>query len=101
MFLRPPFGWISNKVLQIVEDMGYRATLGDVHPRDSRQPGTEVILSRIFDRAGNGSIIILHDGGQWPRTDRRQSVEAVDRLTDTFTEKGYRFQTLSQLAGLS
>lgn len=99
-FLRPPLGWFSSRVLLAVEDLGYQPVIGNIHPRDSARPGAGVIVTRVLDRADKGSIVILHDGGQWPKNDRRQTIEAVDRITDVLGEKGYGFVRLSDLASL-
>ncbi|MFQ5511837.1 MAG: polysaccharide deacetylase family protein [Candidatus Krumholzibacteriia bacterium] len=97
-FLRPPMGWFDQRVLDVARHMGYRPVVGSIHPRDSRKPGTGVIVDRIRRRVEPGAIIILHDGGRWINSDRSQTVAAVDRITDDLVARGYRFETLSQLA---
>ena len=97
VFFRPPMGWFSHRSLDQLSDLGYVPVIGDVHPRDSRQPSTEVILRRIHDRVSDGSIVILHDGGWYARVSRARTLEAVDRLTDELGEKGYRFLTVGEM----
>ena len=101
LYFRPPMGWCSRKGIQTVQALGYRPVIGSIHPRDSSRPGTDAIVEHTLSRVGPGSIIILHDGGWLNRVDRTQSVEAADRLTDVLGEMGYRFQTLSDLAGVN
>ncbi len=96
-FMRPPFGWYNDRVLSVARAMGYRPVIGSIHPRDSRKPGTEFIVEHVTRRASAGGIIILHDGGWRVTSDRRQSVDAVDRIIDTLAARGFRFVTLSQL----
>lgn len=97
-FLRPPMGWFNNRVLSVAREMGYDPVIGSIHPRDSRSPGVDVILNHIRPRVEPGAIIILHDGGWSLRVDRRQTIEATDRITDELLADGYRFDTLSELA---
>ena len=98
-FLRPPMGWFNDRVLAVATVMGYQPVIGSIHPQDSRQPGTETILRRIRRRIEPGAIIIQHDGGWRIACDRRQTIAAVDRITDELLAQGYRFETLSGLAG--
>ena len=100
VYFRPPMGWCSRRGIQTVHTLGYRPVLGSIHPRDSSRPGIDTIVDHTLSRVCPGSIIILHDGGWLNRVDRTQSVEAADRLTDVLGEKGYRFQTLSDLVGV-
>ena len=69
VFLRPPNGLFTRRVLDTVEKLGYRAVVGDVFPVDVAWPGPETITRRVLRRVRPGSIIILHDGyvGQFDR----------------------------------
>ncbi|MFQ5652095.1 MAG: polysaccharide deacetylase family protein [bacterium] len=96
-FLRPPMGLFSRRVLDIVEQTGYKAVVGDVYPRDPHLPGRERIVSRVLKRVRNGSIIILHDGGNSHDIDRSQTVWAVDQLIPQLRARGFEFETLSKL----
>ncbi len=96
-FLRPPMGWFNERVLSIAAGMGYQPVIGSIHPLDSHKPGVGVIVDRVRRRMEPGAIVILHDGGQRIRSDRSQTIAAVDRLTDDLLAQGYRFDTLSEL----
>jgi len=96
-YLRPPMGLFSRRVLDVVEQSGYRTVVGDVYPRDPHLPGREKILSRVLGRVMNGSIIILHDGGNTNHVDRSQTVWAVERLLPELLKRGFQFVTLSEL----
>ncbi|MFQ5604332.1 MAG: polysaccharide deacetylase family protein [bacterium] len=96
-FLRPPMGLFSRRVLNLVEQAGYKSVVGDVYPRDPHLPGKNKILQRVLSRVVNGSIIILHDGGNTEQVDRSQTVWAVDRLVPQLRERGFQFVTLSDL----
>jgi peptidoglycan/xylan/chitin deacetylase (PgdA/CDA1 family) len=98
VFLRPPNGLFTRRVLDTVEQLGYRAVVGDVFPVDVAWPGPETITWRVLRRVQPGSIIILHDGyvGRFDR-DKSQTVRALDGLIPKLSEQGYEFVTLSQL----
>jgi peptidoglycan/xylan/chitin deacetylase (PgdA/CDA1 family) len=96
-FLRPPQGAFTKRILDIVEELGYKTVIGDVYPRDPYRPGTQKIVRRVLDRTIPGSIIILHDGGSSKNADRSQTVEATKEIVSRLQEKGFTFVTLSQL----
>ena len=45
--------------------------LWSVDTDDYEQPGVETIVQRALEGAKPGAIILLHDAGGQPRTDRR------------------------------
>ena len=78
-------------------DLGYLMVFATEDGEDWRQPGPGTIVARSTPPAGRGGVVLLHDGGG----DRRQTVEAVDRLITKLKAQGYRFTTVSEIAGLS
>jgi len=96
-FLRPPMGWISRGVLDTILRQENQAVIGSVYPRDPRQPGVEIIVRRVLSRVQPGDIVILHDGGWRTRTDRSQTITAVDRLVDVLRGRGMAFRTVGEL----
>lgn len=96
-FLRPPVGLFTKRVLDIVEELGYRAVVGDVYPRDPHLPGTEKIVERVIRKTTAGSIIILHDGGTARNVDRSQTVQALDEIIPGLKARGFEFAKLSEL----
>lgn len=96
-FLRPPMGLFSRRVLDIIQQTGYETVIGDVYPRDPHLPGAEKIVTRVMRRVRNGSIIILHDGGNTNQVDRSQTVRAVQYLIPRLRDRGFEFVTLSTL----
>jgi peptidoglycan/xylan/chitin deacetylase (PgdA/CDA1 family) len=96
-FLRPPMGLFTKRVLDIVEQLGYKTVVGDVYPRDSHLPGQEKIVRRVLSRVITGSIIILHDGGNSVQIDRTQTLAAVQEIIPQLKSRGFDFVTLSRL----
>jgi peptidoglycan-N-acetylglucosamine deacetylase len=99
VFLRPPNGLFSRRVLDVADRLGYRVVVGDVFPVDVALPGPEVITARVLRRVRPGSIIILHDGyvGRFDR-DKSQTIRAMDGLLPRLRDQGYEFVMLSRLA---
>jgi len=98
--LRPPMGLFSRRVVDLIEGSGYQTVIGDVYPRDPNLPGQERIYRRVMQRVRPGSIIILHDGGNTRRVDRRQTVWAAERIIAQLLSQHYRFVTISDLVAL-
>ncbi len=96
-FFRPPMGLFSPRVLDLVEQTGYRAVIGDVYPRDPHLPGADKIVHRVARRTRPGSIIILHDGGNGALVDRSQTVSALRVLIPRLIQRGLQFVRLSEL----
>jgi peptidoglycan/xylan/chitin deacetylase (PgdA/CDA1 family) len=59
---------------------------------------SQQIAERVLSQTRDGSIICLHDGrGTLKDPDARPTVEAVRRIVPSLLEKGYHFETVSQL----
>jgi len=56
------------------------------------------VVGRVLAGVRNGAIICLHDGrGLAPHPDIRPTLEAVRRLIPALRERGFAFETVSQL----
>lgn len=111
LFRAPYFGdaepQTADEVEPIVEakKLGYIAVGLHIDPDDWQTPGTDEIVQRVIDGVTNqssdedvrGQIVLLHDGGG----NRQQTLDALPRIIETLRAKGYKFVTVSQLAGLS
>ena len=97
-YVRPPMGWFTDRVLRVFRELEYEPVIGSINPQDYRRLPAERIARFVEDRIEPGAIVILHDGGRSPRTDRTSTLEAVARLAETLPARGYAFSTLSGLA---
>jgi peptidoglycan/xylan/chitin deacetylase (PgdA/CDA1 family) len=96
-FLRAPFGvrWFGFRRTQ--QRLNLTGAMWTVIGLDWKLP-PEQISARIVNRASKGDIICLHDGrGTLKDPDISSTVEAVRRIVPTLLEKGYHFETVSQL----
>jgi cellulose synthase/poly-beta-1,6-N-acetylglucosamine synthase-like glycosyltransferase/peptidoglycan/xylan/chitin deacetylase (PgdA/CDA1 family) len=101
--VRPPYSSVPAAVTrrqaealeQLARD-GYDITLADFDGEDWRRPGVDAIVSAATPQGSTGGIVLLHDGGG----DRSQTVDALERLVPELRARGFRFVTVSELAGL-
>jgi peptidoglycan/xylan/chitin deacetylase (PgdA/CDA1 family) len=92
-FFRPPYGSFNANVLTQVNQLGLTTVMWNDEAHDWNTPGIDVISSRILGLAGNGAIILLHDGGG----NRSQTVAALSTIITTLQARGFKFVTLPQL----
>ncbi len=94
-FWRPPMGFRAPWTQRVADQLGLRAALWSINPRDFQDPGEEVIFDRIIEPMQWGVIVLLHDG----LAQRQQTLQATRRLIPWLRDKGYRFVRLDQANG--
>jgi cellulose synthase/poly-beta-1,6-N-acetylglucosamine synthase-like glycosyltransferase/peptidoglycan/xylan/chitin deacetylase (PgdA/CDA1 family) len=102
--IRPPYSATPDTVtptdereLAQLAGRHYYLVLADFDSKDWQRPGVAAIVRNASPPGTTGGIVMLHDGGG----DRSQTVAAVRRLIPRLRARGFRFVTVSQLAGLS
>lgn len=93
VFFRPPYGALSAQVLTQANLLSFTTVVWNDDPQDWLRPGTNVIVARVLHVAGDGTIVILHDGGG----DRSQTVAALPIIIESLQRRGYQFVTLQQM----
>ncbi|MCA9854335.1 MAG: polysaccharide deacetylase family protein, partial [Dehalococcoidia bacterium] len=88
--LRPPYGATGPTVRARADQLGLVTVLWDIDPQDWRRPGSTLIASDVIETAYDGAIVLLHDGGG----DRSQTVQALETILATLSQRGYRFASL-------
>jgi peptidoglycan/xylan/chitin deacetylase (PgdA/CDA1 family) len=95
--LRAPFGvrWLGFRGMQ--RRLGLQGVMWTVVGLDWKLPA-QAIERRIVARATDGGIICLHDGrGTLKNPDVAPTIEAVRRILPKLLERGYHFETVSEL----
>jgi peptidoglycan-N-acetylglucosamine deacetylase len=95
--VRAPFGvrWFGFRAMQ--KRLNLTGVMWTVIGLDWKLPA-ESISRRILTRISEGDIICLHDGrGTLKDPDISATEEAVRRIVPKLLEKGYHFETVSQL----
>jgi len=99
-FFRPPFGGYNADSLAAIGASGYRRTvMWDVDTIDWRPiandppgPTADQIVTKVLSRAQGGSIVLMHLGGY-------ETLDALPRIVDGLTAKGFDLVTLDELLG--
>ncbi len=73
--VRPPGGSISSRVRSIISSLGMRTVMWSIDTLDWSDSATVSSIKRQLDKAQDGSIIVLHDGGG----NQSATVQAVDQ----------------------
>jgi cellulose synthase/poly-beta-1,6-N-acetylglucosamine synthase-like glycosyltransferase/peptidoglycan/xylan/chitin deacetylase (PgdA/CDA1 family) len=107
ILFRPPYGIdhqpeYAEEVshLPIAQDMGYLIIGQKIDPHDWKQVnGKQVPAAEIVDgvvsQAGDGNIVLFHDGGG----DRTQTLLALPQIIDKLRAEGYDFVSVPDLIG--
>jgi len=105
--VRPPYSSTTEAVSTAQEhawgalaSAGYIITLANYDTEDWARPGVPTIISNVLSspgiRHGIGGIVMMHDAGG----NRAQTVAALPKLISGLRARGFRFVTVSQLAGI-
>jgi peptidoglycan/xylan/chitin deacetylase (PgdA/CDA1 family)/glycosyltransferase involved in cell wall biosynthesis len=101
-FFRPPYSGGPESItrtnaaeLASTVDPGHLIVLSNYDSEDWRQPGVSRIVRNATPPGRRGGVILFHDGGG----DRSQTVAALRRLVPRLERRGFRFVSLSELAG--
>ncbi|MGK2932892.1 MAG: polysaccharide deacetylase family protein, partial [Solirubrobacterales bacterium] len=98
MLMRPPYGRRRPGTLRVLKDQGYIGVTWSITGYDWRPRTTAKAITRRCMKAGEGDIILLHDGfDQDPAFDRHKSVETTRNLLEHYRPEGYDFVTVPDL----
>lgn len=93
LFFRPPYGVFSAKVLSQITQLGLTMVLWNDKAEEWAKPGVNFIVRRVVN-SSNGTIILLHDGGE----DQSQTIAALPAIIEGLQRRGLRFVTIQQMA---
>lgn len=105
--VRPPYSSTTEAVTPAeastwgaLATKGYIIAVANYDPQDWERPGVSTIVSNVLSEAnisrGVGGIVLMHDAGG----NRSQTVAALPKLIAGLRARGFRFATVSQLAGI-
>jgi peptidoglycan/xylan/chitin deacetylase (PgdA/CDA1 family) len=77
----------------VLSQMGKLNVQGDVDPAEWKRRPPAVMIASVLEQVRPGSIIGFHD------TQGDPTLETVDTVLRTLLERGYRFETVSELVG--
>jgi peptidoglycan/xylan/chitin deacetylase (PgdA/CDA1 family) len=98
MLMRPPYGRRRPGTLRTLRAEGYVPVTWSITGYDWRAHTTARAITRRCLRAGEGDIILLHDGSNTtPTADRHKSIETTEAILEHYAPLGYEFVTVPQL----
>lgn len=85
--------------IAVINKMGYIMAGANIDSSDWEKPGVDQIVSNVLRQVVDPSnhVIVMHDAGG----DRTQTVAALKILIPELRQKGYKFISLNEAAGLS
>lgn len=87
-YVRPPYEEWSERVLKIINDLGYKAVFWSIACVDwVKDVDAETIYKNVMSNYHNGGIILMHAVS-------RDSPRALDLVIKGLKEKGYELETL-------
>ncbi len=94
VLFRPPYGSVTARQKRFIHDeLGYEIILWEVDPLDWKNPGPNVVSSRILKETHPGSIVLAHDI-------HTQTIQAMPETLTELEAKGFKFVTVSELLKL-
>jgi len=91
-YIRPPMGEYSNRVLKILNDMGYRTVFWSIAYMDydvNNQPGKAYVVDHFKKYHHKGAITLTHNTS-------KSNMEALDDVLTNLENEGYRFATIDE-----
>jgi peptidoglycan-N-acetylglucosamine deacetylase len=100
-WLRPPFGARNASVLEAARRHGKRVVLWSAMlDQTAPRAPADALVARLVRQAGDGAIVVLHDGdrGRGDTAERAYEAALTPRLIAALRSAGYRFVTVDELA---
>jgi cellulose synthase/poly-beta-1,6-N-acetylglucosamine synthase-like glycosyltransferase/peptidoglycan/xylan/chitin deacetylase (PgdA/CDA1 family) len=76
---------------------GYTIVLSNFQTEDWSRPGVRAIVANAMPPGRSGGIVMMHDAGG----NRAETVAALPQIIARLRARGFRFETVSQLAGMT
>ncbi|HHV71986.1 MAG TPA: polysaccharide deacetylase family protein [Clostridia bacterium] len=98
-FYRSPYGVLSDEIVKILDDKGYKIVAWSVDSLDWKGLTAEQVEANIFSNVTKGSIILQHSAGG-PEEDLSGTVKALPKIIEKLQQQGYQFVTVDKLLNL-
>jgi len=85
---RPPYGILPPAAWDVVVGQGYEVVIWDIDSLDWKQSDAEAIAAPVLERAYDGAIVLMHDGGD----ERPATLAALEKVLTELGAQGYRFE---------
>lgn len=94
-YVRPPEGVYSERVLKVLQDLGYATFLWSLAYYDydtSNQPGKDYVIEKFKKHHFNGMIPLIH-------AISKSNTQALPEVIKYLKKQGYRFGTVDEITG--
>lgn len=91
VYVRPPFGWFTPRVLQRLSDWAYRTVMWTVVPTHWLQAAAKTTAD-VMRQVSPGAILVLHESLPGPAV-----ASLADELLPRLKDDGYRFATVGEI----
>ncbi len=85
---RPPYGILPPDAWNTVVNQGYEVVIWDIDSLDWKSSDAEAIAAPVLERAYDGAIVLMHDGGE----ERPATLAALETVLTELGAQGYRFE---------
>jgi peptidoglycan-N-acetylglucosamine deacetylase len=96
---RSPYGALNEEIVKTLSEMDHTVIGWDVDSVDWKLPGADIVSDNVLSNVGFGSIILMHDGGDWSM-DLSGTVQGLDRIISKLKEDETKFVTIPELIGI-
>ncbi|HRJ42955.1 MAG: polysaccharide deacetylase family protein [Caldilineaceae bacterium] len=85
---RPPYGILPPDAWNVVAGQGYEVVIWDIDSLDWKKTDAVPIAAPVLERAYDGAIVLMHDGGD----ERPATLAALEMVLTELGAQGYRFE---------
>ena len=89
-YFRPGSGFFSEKMRNLMAELGWKIVLGGVYPHDAQISWWRLNAWHILSGVRPGSIVVVHDRRGW-------TVPMLKRVLPELRRRGYEVVTVSEL----
>lgn len=93
--VRPPYGFLNDRVIEEIGNLGYKIIKWSVDTNDWRDLNADQVLINTIPNIRDGSIILMHD--TLPKSATKQ---VLPEIILTLKSQGYTFVTVDELLGI-
>jgi len=97
--LRAPYGSLNEELVEKIDNLGYTAIGWSVDSSDWMQLSPEQIQKNVLSNASPGSIILMHDGGNW-NVDLLGTAQSLHEIIPRLQKDGIEFVTIPELLNI-
>lgn len=96
---RAPYGSLNEELVDMLQALDFTVVGWNVDSLDWKQEGADMIQTNVLSNVDFGSIILMHDGGDWTM-DLSGTAEALDTIITKLKADGTEFVTVPELVGI-